>query len=220
MIKSIGRKPRPKRRFSPLQGIYSPESVSCWLMKSHVVYSLKLTAFITLAGSLFRLSALAAPNIYTNTTSGSWEVSSNWSLGAPSATDSSFITNLAPTTPITVTIGATTSSDFANTLTVADLTIGSTSSYTNTLFLNNAGSSVALHVISNLTVLPGGALTIFNSALTVDNGTSPTTADLGSEVEFDGNQILAANSTIDTSHAMYTTVGGNIFGGGGTGSLR
>jgi hypothetical protein len=189
-------------------------------MKSHVVYSLKLTALITLAGSLFSLSALAAPNIYTNTSSGSWEVSSNWSLGAPSATDSSFITNLAPTTPITVSIGATTSSEVANTLTVADLTIGSPNvSYTNTLFLNNAGSSVALHVISNLTVLPGGALTIFNSALTVDNGTSPTTTDLGSEVEFDGNQILAANSTIDTSHAMYTTVGGNILGGGGTGNL-
>jgi hypothetical protein len=32
-------------------------------------------------------------------------------------------------------------------------------------------------------------------------------------------QIHAPNSTIDTSHAMYTTVGGNIFGGGGTGNL-
>ena len=74
-------------------------------------------------------------------------------------------------------------------------------------------------MISNLTILPGGALTISNSALTVDNGTTPTTTDLGSEVEFDGSQVLAVNSTIDTSHAMYTTVGGNIFGGGGTGNL-
>jgi hypothetical protein len=94
-------------------------------MKSHVVYSLKLTALITLVGSLFSLSALAAPNIYTNSSSGRWEVSSNWSLGAPSATDSSYITNLAPTTPITVTIDATTSSSFTNTLTVANLTLGS-----------------------------------------------------------------------------------------------
>ena len=92
-------------------------------MKSHVVDSLKLTALITLACS--SLPALAAPNIYTNTSSGRWEVSSNWSLGAPSATDSSYITNLAPTTPITVTLDATTSSSFTNTLTVANLTLGS-----------------------------------------------------------------------------------------------
>jgi hypothetical protein len=189
-------------------------------MKSHVVYSLKLTALITLAGSLFSLPALAAPNIYTNTSSGRWEVATNWSLGAPSATDSSYITNLAPTTPITVTLDATTSSSFTNTLTVANLTLGSpTTSYANTLFLSNAGISVPLHVISNLTVLPGGALTLFNSALTVDNGTTPTTTDLGSEVEFDGSQVLAFNSIIDTSHAMYTTVGGSIFGGGGTGNV-
>ena len=189
-------------------------------MKSHVVYSLKLTVFITLAGSLFSLPALAAPNIFTNTSSGRWEVSSNWSLGAPSATNSSYITNLAPITPITVTIDATTSSGFTNTMTVANLTIGSpTISYANTLSLSNAGISAPLQVISNLTILPGGALTLFNSALKVDNGTTPTTTDLGSEVEFDGNQVLATNSTIDTSHAMYTTVGGNIFGGGGTGNL-
>ena len=187
-------------------------------MKSHVVNSLKLAAFITLAGS--SLPALAAPNIYTNIFSGKWEVSSNWSLGAPSATNSSYITNLAPITPITVTLDATTSSSFTNTMTVANLTIGSPAiSYTNTLFLNNAGISAPFHVISNLTILPGGALTLFNSALTVDNGTSPTTTDLGSEVEFDGSQVLAGNSIIDTSHAMYTTVGGSIFGGGGTGNV-
>ena len=78
-------------------------------MKIHIVYSLKLTAFITLAGSLFNLPALAAPNIYTNTSSGKWEVPSNWLLGAPGATDSSYITNSAPTAPITVTVDATTS---------------------------------------------------------------------------------------------------------------
>ncbi len=185
-------------------------------MKSHGFHALKLTAFITLAGSLFNLSALAAPNIYTNTSSGKWEVSTNWSLGAPAATDSSYITNSVTKT---ITYDATTTSGFTNTLTVANLTISSpTNSYTNTLFLNNAGTSFPLHVISNLTVHPGGALTIFNSALKVDNGTTPTTTDLGSAVEFDG-KVLAVNSTIDTSHSMYTTVGGSILGGGGTGNL-
>ncbi|NOS68605.1 MAG: hypothetical protein HOP33_01565 [Verrucomicrobia bacterium] len=189
-------------------------------MQSHAFQALKLTAFITLAGSLFSLPALAAPNIYTNTSSGRWEVSTNWSLGAPGATDFSYITNSAPTAPITVTIDATTSSSFTNTMTVADLTISSpANSYTNTLVLDSAGNSTPLHVISNLTVLPGGALTIFNSALKVDNGTTPTTTNLGSEVQFDGSEVLAVNSTIDTSHSMYTTVGGSIFGGGGTGNL-
>ena len=188
-------------------------------MKSPVFHSLKLTAFITLAGSLFNLSALAAPNIYTNAASGKWEVPTNWSLGAPSATDSSYITNSSLTTPITVTIDATTSSSFPNTMTVADLTIRAPAiSYTNTLALNGAGTSTPLHVISNLMVRPGGALTLLNSALKVDNGTTPTTTDLGSRVEFDG-QVMAVNSTIDTSHSMYTTVGGSILGGGGTGNL-
>ena len=201
-----------------MQGVYGPKSAGCCLMKSQIGYFLKLTAFIALAGS--SLPALAAPNIYTNASSGKWEVSSNWSLGAPGATNSSYITNLAPTTPITVTIDATTSSSFTNTMTIANLTIGSpTISNTNTLLLSNAGISAPLYVISNLTVLPGGALTLFNSALKVDNGTTPTTTDLGSEVELDGNNVLAVNSTMDTSHAMYTTVGGSIFGGGGTGSL-
>lgn len=190
-------------------------------MKSRVLYSLKLTVFLTLAGSFFSLSALADPNIYLNPSSGRWEVSSNWSLGSPSADDSIYITNPAPTAPIIVTVDATTSSGFTNTLTVANLTISAPAagSYTNTLFLNSAGTSTPFQVISNLTVLPGGALTISNSALTVDNGTTPTTNDLGSVVEFDGGPVRAFNSIIDTSHAMYTTVGGNIFGGGGTGSL-
>lgn len=189
-------------------------------MEGHVFHSLKLTAFLALAGSFFYLPALAAPNIYTNTAPGKWEVSSNWSLGAPGATDSSYITNFALSTPITVTIDATTSSGFLNTMTVANLTVGSLAgSYTNTLLLDGAGTSTPLHVISNLSILPGGALTIFNSALTVDNGTTPTTTDLGSEVEFDGDPVLAVNSIIDTSHAMHTMVGGNIIGGGGAGNL-
>jgi hypothetical protein len=189
-------------------------------MRSRIVHSFKLTVFIGLTASLFSLPALAAPNTYTNTSSGQWEVSSNWSLGAPAATNSIYITNPAPTAPITVTIDATTSSSYPNTMTVADLTISApANAYTNTLFLNSAGTSTPLHVISNLFVRPGGALTISNSALTVDNGTTPTTNDLGSEVEFDGGPVLAYNSTIDTSHAMYTTVGGSFFGDGGTGSL-
>jgi hypothetical protein len=189
-------------------------------MKSHIVYSLKLAAFITLAGSLFSLPALAAPNIYTNTSSGKWEVSTNWSLGVPGDTDSSYITNSAPATPITVTLDATTSSSFTNTMTVANLTISAAAnSYTNTLVLNGTGNTTPLHVISNLTVLPGGALTLLNSALKVDNGTTPTTNDLGSQVEFDGSKVLVVNSTIDTSHSMYTTVGGSMLGGGGTGNL-
>lgn len=189
-------------------------------MKSRIVYSLKLTAFITLAVSLFSLPAPAAPNTYTNASSGKWEVPTNWSLGAPGATDSSYITNFSLTTPITVTIDGTTSSSFPSTMSVADLTIGSPAgSYTNTLLLDGAGTSTPLHVISNLTVLPGGALTIFNSALKVDNGTTPTTTDLGSRVEFDGSEVRAVNSIIDTSRSMHTTVGGSMLGGGGTGNL-
>lgn len=189
-------------------------------MRSRTVHAFKLTVFISLTGSLFVLPAFAAPNTYTNISSGKWESSSGWSAGAPAATNSIYITNPPPATPITVTIDATTAASFSNTMTVADLTISApTNAFTNTLFLNNAGISTPLHVISNLFVRPGGALIISNSALKVDNGTTPTTDDLGSEVEFNGGPVLAFNSTIDTSHAMYTTVGGSFVGNVGTGSL-
>lgn len=188
-------------------------------MKGHGFRS-RILAFLTLAASLFSLPAPAAPNIYTNISSGKWEVATNWSLGAPSATDSSYLTNFSLTPPITVTIDATTSSSFPNTMTVADLTIGAPANFqTNTLALDGAGTSTPLHVISNLTVLPGGALTLLNSALKVDNGTTPTTTDLGSQVVLDGSEVRAINSTLDTSHSMYTTVGGSLLGGGGAGNL-
>ena len=205
---------------SSLQGTCGPKSAANCPVKGFVLRSLKLASLLALVVLLLGVSANAAPNIYTNTSSGKWEVSTNWSLGAPVATNSSYITNSAPSTPITVTLDATTSSGFPNTMTVANLTVSSPAgSYTNTLLLDGTGTSTPLHVISNLSVLPGGALTIFNSALTVDNGTSPTTTELGSKVEFDGSPVLAVASTIDTSHAMYTTVGGHNFGGGGSASL-
>lgn len=189
-------------------------------MRSRTVHCFKLTVFISLTGSLFILPTFAAPTTYTNISSGKWESSSGWSAGVPAATNSIYITNPPPIAPITVTIDATTSANFSNAMTVADLTLSApTNAYTNTLVLNNAGISTPLQVISNLLVRPGGALTMSNSALTVGSGTIPTTNDLGSEVEFDGGPVLAFNSTIDTSHAMYTTVGGHIFGGGGPGSL-
>src|SRR5882672_5493673 len=112
------------------------------------------------------IDAFAANNIYTNSISGKWEASTNWSLGAPSTNDFAFITNSGSKA---VTIDGVTSTNFPGTMTVANLTISSpTNSYTNTLILSDAGTNRPLHVVSNLTVLPGGTLTITNSALTVD----------------------------------------------------
>ena len=173
-------------------------------MKNQTVRRLKFAALLALAGFFTGLSAQAASNFYTSPSSGKWETATNWSLGAPGTSNSIYITNSGTKT---ITIDATTAFSFTNTLTIADLTVSApTNSYTNTLFLNNAGTGTPLHVVSNLTILPGGALTISNSALTVDVGTTPLTLPNGSEVQVDGS-VTAINSILNASNALYFTVG-------------
>src|SRR6185503_2094403 len=54
--------------------------------------TLKLSAMLLVIAFLPHL-AFSAANSWTNTSGGSWEASTNWSLGTPSNTDSIFITN-------------------------------------------------------------------------------------------------------------------------------
>jgi hypothetical protein len=182
-------------------------------MKIQIHHSLKTAAFAALA--LVAVNATAATNAWISPVSGKWETSTNWSLGSPSSTDSGFVTNAGTKT---VTIDATTAT-FTSTMTVANLTFGSpTNSSTNTLFLNNIGTGTPLHVVSNLTLLPGGTITITNSALTVDNGNTPLTIPNGSYVQL-GGVVTVNNSILNTSNALETIVG-ILNGGAGPGTIN
>ena len=154
-------------------------------------------------------------NSWVSPFSGKWETPQNWSVGVPSPIfDTVYITN---TGSKTVSIDATTAT-FSNTMTVTNLTLTAPGGATNALALSNIPANSPLHVVANLSILPGGILTINSSTLTVDNGIIPITTPNGSEVELDG--VVNVNSGfLNTSNAMYTTIGGGIFGGGGAGSV-
>ncbi len=161
---------------------------------------------ITLASFLLvglALAAEAQSNSWTNGLSGRWQDATNWQSGAPNFTQSVSIANAGTKT---VTIDATTSGSFTNTLTVTNLTISGPTNTLNTLLLANSGTNVPLHVINNLAVVPGGALTLTNAALTVDNGNVPLTLPNGSEVDFDAT-VVVNNSVLNTSNALSTFLG-------------
>ena len=102
--------------------------------------------------------------------SGNWEAANNWTLGTPKSVHSLHIAN---TNSKVVTIDATTSAAFSNTMTVRNLTLSGPGGSVNTLFLNNAGLGTPLRVTNKFDVLGGGALRIDNSAMEVDYS-SPT----------------------------------------------
>jgi hypothetical protein len=150
--------------------------------------------------------------------SGKWEIDTNWSLGVPPGfTQSVYITNAGDKV---VTIDATTSGSFSNTLTVSNLTVGGALGATNTLSLNGAGSNIPLHVLYTFDLASGGALSNVDSSLQVDgtltvgaptagsNGLAPATTTVfnatlnagalavGSAAGGQGNLVIQSNSVV------------------------
>src|ERR1700679_2695558 len=94
-------------------------------------------------GLIAATTPAATTNSWKTTVSGKWETSGNWSVHAPSSSDGiEFITNAATKT---ITIDATTAGS-TNTLSISNLYIAGTSTSTNTLFLNNAGTNTPLQI--------------------------------------------------------------------------
>ena len=127
---------------------------------------------VFLCGLFAAINAKAAVNSWTNANSAKWETPANWSAGAPGAAQSIYITNANSKT---VTIDATTSGSFSNTMSINDLNLfGVSSSSTNSLALTNAGTATPLQVATTLFVGSGfspGFLTISSSALQVGSTT-------------------------------------------------
>jgi hypothetical protein len=121
--------------------------------------------------ALFLASAAplqAQPNIngWTNTAAGKWENATNWVLGTPPSTndiDDNIFTGT------TVTIDATTSGSFPDTMTVNHVAVAASSV---TLALDNAGTNVPLHLLQGLDITSGGRVVITNSALQADGSTA------------------------------------------------
>ena len=139
-------------------------------------------------------TAHAATNSWKNATSGKWETSSNWSLNhAPSSSDDSeYITNAATKT---VTIDATTTNS-TNTLTISGLYVGGSASTSNTLFLDNAGTSTPLQVMGGRTfTFDSNAALVVNNSSIVGTNLNPTL--------YIGNASGHSHLTISNAGAVY-----------------
>ena len=108
----------------------------------------------------------AQVNSWTGGASGKWENGANWNAGAPSSSQSIFVTNANTKT---VTVDATTAGTFPGTMTINNLTVAGVGAGVNTLSLNNAGLVTPLQVNDNLNLKHGGAILINNSVLRVVN---------------------------------------------------
>jgi T5SS/PEP-CTERM-associated repeat protein len=102
-------------------------------------------------------------NSWISGSSGKWETAANWSAGTPNIGQSwLFITNANTKT---VTIDATTANT-PSALTISNLCIAGTAGSTNTLWLNNTGTTTPLQVLGRaVTVDTNGAMVVNHSSV-------------------------------------------------------
>lgn len=138
--------------------------------------------------------------INTYGTGGKWEVGSNWSQGVPPSTNDDYDNIFTGTT---ITIDATTSGNFPNTMTVNYVAIDSPEQLF--LELNNAGTVVPLHVLQDLDIAgdQNSEVIITNSALQVDG-----------ELIVGGDSGEAASLELDSG---WVQIGAISLGNGGYG---
>jgi hypothetical protein len=104
-------------------------------------------------------------NDWVDPGAGKWEVATNWSRGTPPSTNDAYNNIFTGTT---ITIDATTSGNFSNTMTANYVAIDSPTQLI--LELNNAGTTVPLHLLEGLDLAGenNSEVIITNSALQVD----------------------------------------------------
>ena len=150
----------------------------------------------------------AQVNSWINPGSGNWEQATNWSLGVrPSSSQSVMITNANWKA---VAINPSTPADFADSMTVNDLTIRGASNTLNTLLLNFYGTTVPLTVLNGLTVADNAQILNFNSGLDVLGGTITVT---NAQIAQDGGYVGVFRATMNLQNAVYQMTNG-LFDGG------
>ncbi len=144
-------------------------------------------------------SATTLPNLpdsWISPSSGKWETAGSWSLGVPPSVFllGTLVTNAGSKT---VTIDATTVSNYPSTITISNLTVAAPSGVTNTLLLSTAGNTNRLHVLRGIALGSGGLLDVENSSLQVEappGGASPTaTATIDGMLLFQNGGLLSFN---------------------------
>ena len=144
--------------------------------------------------------------------SGKWETATNWSrAAAPSLTD--LADAIANAGNNTVTIDATTSSNFPNTLTISNLNVAAPGPMTNTLLLSNAGTNVPLAVFNSVSVSHHGTMILTNSALQV-GGASGGALTVDGQLTLDSGMIwVSSNLLVGLSNplSLMTIWGGGLY---------
>jgi T5SS/PEP-CTERM-associated repeat protein len=163
---------------------------------------------LVLCGSVtgtFLCPVQAQGNSYTNNADGKWEDGANWSLGvAPTNAHSIFVTNAASKT---VTIDATTSGSFPESMTINSLTLSAEIGSTNTLSLNDPGTNTPLVIQTIITIVSGGALIVTNAALSGAGGI------FGGDVRLDDGSLTINSVVVGNSNQGTLTVNNGSFVG-------
>jgi len=182
----------------------------------------------------------SATNSWSSSTDGKWETDGNWSMGsAPSLIDpADLITNASSKT---VTIDATTSGSFPGSLVVSNLTVAASLPDTNTLWLNNAGTTTPLSVLQQFMIDANGAVVVSNSAvlssdmvvgatagasqtlLTISGGSlAVTNAQGNGALDVRGGKVVLNSGTVSVDQLVLTNALNGViqFGGGALNSAN
>jgi hypothetical protein len=171
-------------------------------MKNHLRNLSRIAVILTLllAGVVPLQAQLNEYNDWVNTNGGKWEVGSNWSQGTPPGTNDAY-DNIFTGTAITITIDATTSGNFPNTMTANYVLVDSSAVM---LELNNAGTTVPLHLLQDLEITGdnNSEVIVTNSALQVD-GMLIVGDDSGEAASFELDSGWAQIGAISLGHGGY-----------------
>jgi hypothetical protein len=153
--------------------------------------------------SLLGLSAAAQTNQWTKPTSGNWE-QSYWSLGLLPGIDQQLVA-IDNYGWKAVAIGANTTANYPQSLSLSNLLIDAPTNSRNTLLLNWANFNVPLVVSSNLTVGTNGALASHYSALRATNAYIDGTASFSDYATEDFGQLtLRSGGTAGLTNGIMT----------------
>ncbi|MEO6034952.1 MAG: hypothetical protein ABIQ35_06845, partial [Verrucomicrobiota bacterium] len=158
------------------------------------------------------IGAFAATDNWTNSQSGFWRVTNNWSRGTPpGSADTAFITN---STTKTVTVDASTA---LTNLSVSSLTLSAPLGITNTLLLADLLTNQPMQINSQLLLYRGGLLRITNSTMRLPSGVAQLN-NYGGNISLENGLLdfdlanLMRLGRYSTNQASLTVKGGTVFG--------
>jgi hypothetical protein len=166
---------------------------------------MKRTVWLTLAVAINAILATvsqANTNSCISSTDGFWDEARIWSLAKPPSIRQSaiLITNDASET---VTIDSITASNFTSALTISNLTVSALSGSSDTLYLDNTGTT-ALHILNSLDIsLPPDNSSAGDSELISTNSTLIVDGLLGGQLQDNGTMVLTGGSLITTNCSLY-----------------